>query len=144
MGSSKRKRFSELNPKLQSIICFALAFLVSMFVFKTILLIGYVPSASMEPTLKTDSVCLGLRIFDVNDCKVGDVIIFEHESGVLVKRIAAVGGEKITADTGVSFNVPKDHFFMLGDNKDNSYDSRYWEDPFVNEDDVLAKVILPR
>ncbi|WP_418885922.1 S26 family signal peptidase [Enterocloster bolteae] len=28
-----------------------------------------------------------------------------------------------------------------GDNAENSYDSRYWEEPFVKEEDVVARVI---
>lgn len=33
-------------------------------------------------------------------------------------------------------------FFEYRDNADNSYDSRYWEEPFVGEGDMVAKVAL--
>ena len=69
-----------------------------------------------------------------------DIIIFEHEGSTMVKRIAAVGGETIEAD-GKIYTVPKGRLFVLGDNKQNSFDSRYWEEPFVDEANVIAKVI---
>ena len=40
--------------------------------------------------------------------------------------------------------VPNDCYYVLGDNTQNSFDSRYWEDPFVHQDDIVAKLILPK
>lgn len=114
--------------------------LVLILLFQTVLLIGYVPSESMEPTLKKNSLILGLRPY--GSLKTGDIVVFEHNEGLFVKRIAACPGEAITVD-GITYFVPLDAYFMLGDNSDNSYDSRYWESPYVSEEDIVAKVILP-
>ena len=106
--------------------------------FRFVFIIGYVPSESMEPTLKTDSYIFGVRIY--KDIEVGDIIIFEHDGTVMVKRVAAVGGETIEENNHV-FTVPEGAYFVMGDNKENSYGSRYWEEPFVFENDIIAKVL---
>ena len=120
--------------------------------FKFILFFGYVPSTSMEPAIKADSFITGYRVF--NDIDRGDVLVFKHGSYMLVKRVAAVGGDIIYIDqTGAVLSVneeqqnaarilevPEGCYFMLGDNSDASIDSRYWEDPFIKRKQIIAKL----
>ena len=105
--------------------------------FKYVFFWGYVPSSSMEPTLKRGSIIFGYCHF--NKLKTGDIIVFEHDSKLLVKRIAACGGDTVIINEK-SCTVPEDSFFVLGDNAENSLDSRYWSDPFVPLKDVVARV----
>ena len=111
-----------------------------LMLFRFVFLIGYVPSESMEPTLKENSLILGFRPY--GELNTGDIVIFEHEEGVFVKRITACPGEEIEVE-GKTYYVPPDSYLLLGDNKENSYDSRYWEDPFICEEKIIAKLLLP-
>ena len=117
-----------------------------------VFLLGYVPSASMEPTLQEGSFIFGLRIFETPT--VGDIIVFVKDGTLQVKRIAAVPGDQIDLTkleymdslpipnwTDPLLTVPAGHFYVLGDNTQNSYDSRYWEDPFISEEQIVA--VLP-
>lgn len=117
-----------------------------------VFLLGYVPSASMEPTLQDGSFIFGLRIFETPT--VGDIIVFVKDGTLQVKRIAAVPGDQIDLTkleymdslpipnwSDPFLTVPAGHFYVLGDNTQNSYDSRYWEDPFIAEEQIVA--VLP-
>ena len=125
-----------------------LLYLLLRFVF----LIGYVPTPSMEPTLPEKSLIFGTRIF--KELKTGDIIVFEMDGILLVKRIAGCPGDKI-ARTKISYmatvpipifaepviTVPEDSYYLLGDNTANSWDSRYWEQPFISAQSIVAKLI---
>lgn len=114
--------------------------MISVFVlFRVVLMIGYVPSGSMEPTLKTGSLILALRIHP--EPEVGDIAVFEYGDTLMVKRIAAVGGDRIEHN-GEVITVPAGCYYMLGDNSSDSFDSRYWDDPFIPRDDVIAIVLF--
>jgi len=118
-----------------------------------VLLIGYVPSASMEPILKENSFIIGTRIY--SDLSVGDIVVFRHNGVLMVKRIAAGPGDVIDLSQ-ISFmenlvppdrgweciTVPPGCYYLLGDNQSDSLDSRYWDEPFVASADIVAKLFI--
>lgn len=127
--------------------------LLTLFVFRMVLFIGYVPSASMEPTLQAGSFIIGSRF--IGNPGKGDIIVFYHDGKLLVKRIAACPGEivdrselsymtsvPIPAWDDPELVIPEGCYFVLGDNSQDSFDSRYWDDPFVRTCDIVACVFV--
>lgn len=147
MGECSVRRFRWLF--LPATLCLAVWAL-----FQFVLFLGYVPSVSMEPAIPAESVILGSRIF--GELERGDVVIFRHEGKTIVKRIAAGEGDRVYLDDesgtfsvnellpGASrvLTVPQGCFFVVGDNREASVDSRLWSSPFLEEKEVLA-VTLP-
>ncbi len=143
-----------------------LAFVIS----KLIIVNAVVPTGSMENTIMPKDRLIGNRLsYKFGEPERGDVIIFkfpDDESQLYVKRIIGLPGETVTIKDGkVYINdsetplvenyikeeftgdfgpyvVPEDSYFMLGDNRNNSLDSRYWENKFVHKDKILGKAIF--
>ena len=126
--------------------------LIFVLILRFVLLVGYVPTPSMEPTLRQNSIIVGTRLY--GELKTGDIIVFQKDGVLVVKRIAGSPGERIDL-TKISYmesvpipiyeqeviTVPENAYFLLGDNSQNSWDSRYWDDPFVPAEAIVAKVI---
>lgn len=116
-----------------------LVLLGTCLLFRFVLFIGYVPTESMEPTLKKGSIIVGSRLF--GELKAGDIIVFRHDGKLLVKRIAAVGNDTVWHREKM-LTVPEGCFYVLGDNTESSYDSRYWEEQFVQKQNLLALLVF--
>ena len=146
----------------------AIAFAIFWFLFSYIFIIAWIPSESMSPTIKPHSMVIGLRL--LGDIETGDIVIFKgkdqnNQEIQYIKRVAGKGNEMLqikggdvyidgtqidypfrhTTTDGDEFgpiDIPADSFIMLGDNQDHSYDSRKWENPFVEQKDIMAKALF--
>jgi len=133
----------------------------------------YVPSTSMQPTLKPgDRIVVDKLSFDLHSIATGDIIVFkrpptEHCGGPpvpdLVKRVIGLPGERISSrGNTVLINgkvlpepwlpkdtplgppipptlVPANSYYVLGDNRADSCDSRYWGP--VKRSLIVGKVV---
>lgn len=129
----------------------ALVTMTAVLLLRFVFFIGYVPSASMEPTIPSGSVIWGYRLY--GELQRGDIIVFRHDGILMIKRIYGIPGDKIDLEE-ITYSVyepkpvweervitvPKNCYIVLGDNSQNSYDSRYWEDPLVAENEIIARL----
>ena len=125
--------------------------LTALILLRFVFFVGYVPSASMEPTIPAGSVIWGSRLY--GELQRGDIIVFEHDGILMVKRIYGIPGDQIDLEE-ITYSVyepkpvweerlitvPDGCYYVLGDNTQNSLDSRYWEDPLVAENEIIARL----
>ena len=105
----------------------------------------------------------------MRDPKRFDIIIFRYpddESELYIKRIIGLPGETVEIKDGDvyidgskkplddsftaektegsfgPYTVPKDSYFVMGDNRNCSYDSRFWDNTYVRFDEILGKAVF--
>lgn len=147
------------------VICFVVFWLI----FKFVLMTSIIPTQSMYPTLSAPCFTVGVRTDVLNKpYERGDIVLFQRDDGnerFYAKRIVGMPGDVLEIKHGQTyingveyeesylnetpedldfgpFQVPEDHYFMMGDNRNNSYDSRYWDEHFVPANKVMSKVYL--
>ncbi|HJD23904.1 MAG TPA: signal peptidase I [Firmicutes bacterium] len=147
-----------------AIFSLTLVALVFAFLFRIVGVVG----SSMVPTLHEGDRLIVTRLF--YQPKQGDIVIINmHDEEPLVKRIIAVGGDRLRMDGegGVYVNgeklnepytqgityplgfgteeqvVPEDCVFVMGDNREHSKDSRSTADVgFVKQSDIMGQAVL--
>jgi signal peptidase I len=156
---------SQVREWVESIvIAIILAIVIKAFVFETVLVDG----SSMLPTLRDrDRLAVNKIGYRLGGPQCGDIVVFEYfadPSLIFIKRVIGVEGDRVEVrDHRVYLNgteldepyinerplgnfpevvVPPNTVFVLGDNRNDSRDSRFSDVGFVPLDNVRGEAVL--
>jgi signal peptidase I len=150
------------------IMVFVIAIVAATLIKEFIIYNVEVPSGSMENTIQIgDRVVTSRLSYLFDEPKRGDIVVFPYpddEEVDYIKRIIGLPGETIEGKNGYvyingepldepyvmepldedfgPYSIPEECYFMMGDNRNNSQDSRYWENKFLARDKIEGKAIL--
>ena len=122
----------------------------------------------MENTIMTHDRLIALRTaYWFSEPKRGDIVVFhypDNEEELYIKRVIGTPGDIVEGKDGIvyvngealeepyikepaeedfgPYKVPKESYFMLGDNRNHSGDSRDWENTYVKKNKILGKAFL--
>lgn len=155
---TKEEIFKEVISWVLTIVA---CILIAKIITSVVIVNARVPSASMENTIMTKDRIIANRFANPDRF---DVMVFEapdEPEKLFVKRVIGMPGDEIEIVDGQLFinselidepyikeemvgsfgpyNVPEGCYFMLGDNRNSSLDSRYWVNTFVPEDTILGE-----
>jgi signal peptidase I len=157
-----RKYKQVLRSTLYSLIVVAaVAVLVATLAFPVLQISG----SSMEPTLNDEEIVVLLK---TTNMKKGELCCFSYQNKLLIKRVVGLPGDKINIDTNgnvyvndelidepyvtdkafgecdITFPcyVTDNHYFVLGDHRSTSIDSRSSAIGLVSEEFIVGKIFF--
>ncbi len=145
-----------------------IAFIVAYILTNYIVLNTRVPTASMTDIINIEDRLFANRLaYVLKKPERGEIIVFtkeENKEKLFVKRIIGLPNETVLIDGGQifidgsvledsytknetigtfgPFLVPEDSYFVLGDNRSNSNDSRFWQYQYVGANHIVGQIFL--
>lgn len=164
----EKKEYGErrlLSSLKMNLIFYGVVAIVVVIFLKFVLVPGSVSSGSMSPTINSgDYIVANGLAYLVKSPQRGDVVCFKSDefNEMMVKRIIGLPGDEISFRDGYvcingevqyepyinpsvetnspkTFSVPDGSYFMLGDNREDSLDSRFWDNPYISRDKIIGK-----
>lgn len=166
MNKNRQNIISEIFSYIK---IFSVAMLISFVLTRCVIVNAETSTTSMENTIMPGDRYFGLRLsYIFEEPQRQDIIVFkfpDDESQVFVKRIIGIPGdiveiknyqvyvngepleepylkEPMMLNQNMTFTVPDECYFVMGDNRNVSNDARYWTNTFVKKDKILGKVII--
>lgn len=161
------KGFASFLKETLSIV--VIAFILAMFLRAFVIEGRIIPSGSMLPTIQLqDRVMVNKFIYHFKEPQRGDIVVFDppeelHSRWDYIKRVIGLPGEKVEIEKGkvyidgVALNepylkepidyeygpvtVPEDSLLVLGDNRNESFDSHRWN-AWLTRDRLKGKAIF--
>ena len=152
------------------VLTIAIALIVAFAINSFVIVNAKVPTGSMENTIMPKDRFIANRLAYINDSpERGDIVVFKYpddESQLFIKRIIGLPGETVEIRDGHiyidgssepledvetkeymvgnygPYTVPEGCYFVMGDNRNDSKDSRYWINPYVSKDKILGKAVF--
>ncbi len=152
-----------IKDSLKYLIVIAIVFFIALFVVSFEQVVG----PSMKGTLDADDVTIVNKlVYKFRTIKRNEIVSINQKDKIMVKRVIGLPGEHIeykdnklyvngslVLENNISVEtkdfkledigyetIPKDMYFVLGDNRTNSSDSR--EFGLVKKDEIIGKIVM--
>ncbi len=163
----KREKFRSRYKKVlrSTIYTLVIVAAISVLVATLLMPVLQIYGTSMSPNLHEDEIVVSIKS---SNLKTGDIIAFYYNNRVLVKRVIGLPGDMVsiddagnvfvndkmidepyiaekssgTSDIEYPYTVPQNEYFVLGDHRQTSVDSRSSLVGCVQREEIIGKIVF--
>ena len=155
--------FSIMNEKVKDILGYIIVIVIVLLIKQFIVTPIRVNGASMNDTLYDKDIMILDKIsYNFKEIERFDIVVIKKNGEYLIKRVIGLPGEtveykdnklyingeiveenfkhKVTDDFKLEESIPDNYYFVVGDNRSDSLDSRIIG--LIKEDEILGKTSL--